>query len=127
LCDVETLTWTPLATERSNSDLRLHLKANWALVILRRPAGPAFVSCDPLPRLRKGASTKVHLTALLQGQGSDQTRAVVTAPGLRVDPPEAAVFGEVTITVPPDALPGNYSVRVSGKGVLGVRQFLVVE
>jgi hypothetical protein len=31
------------------------------------------------------------------------------------------------ITVPPDALPGNYSVRVSGKGVLGVRQFLVVE
>jgi hypothetical protein len=127
LCDVETLTWTPLATERSNNDLRLHLKANWALVILRQPGGPGFVSCDPLPRLRQGASTTVHLTALLKGQRSDQARAVVSAPGLRVEPSEATVPGDVMITVPPDALPGNYSVRVSGKGVLGVRQFLVVE
>jgi hypothetical protein len=127
LCDMETLTWMPLATERWHNDLRLHLKANWALVILRRPGGPGFVSCDPLPRLRQGASTKVHLTELLKGQRSDQARAVVSAPGLRVEPSEAAVPGDVTITVPPDALPGNYSVRMSGKGVLGVRRFLVVE
>jgi hypothetical protein len=128
LCDVETLTWTPLATERVGEDLRLKLRTNWGLVLLRRPGGPTVVTFDPLPTLRKGASTVLHLTALSQPASPAATvRAAITAPGLVIEPAEINVPGDVTLTVPPDALPGNYAVSVSTNGVLGVRRFLVVE
>jgi hypothetical protein len=127
VCDVEALTWLPLAPERQGKDLRLRLRTNWALVILRRPGGPRFVSFDSLPQLRKGASTKARLTALVKADGGDEIRATVSAPGLRVEPSETAVPGDVTIGIPADALPGNYSVRVAGRNVLGIRRFLVVE
>jgi hypothetical protein len=38
-----------------------------------------------------------------------------------------ALPGETTITVPPDALPGNYAVSISGKHILGAKRFLIVE
>lgn len=127
LCDVETLTWSPLVTDRANHDLRLHLKTNWALVILRRPDGPAFVSFGPLPKIGRGASIRVRLETLLPDPRRHATKVMVTAPGLRIEPATVVTPGDLTITVPPDALPGNYSVRVTGKNVLGVRRFLVVE
>jgi len=128
LCDVETLTWTPLATERVGEDLRLKLRTNWGLVLLRRPGGPALVTFDPLPTLRKGASTVLHLTRLSQpASPTSPVRAAITAPGLVVEPSEITVPGDVTLTVPSDALPGNYAVSVSTTGGLGVKRFLVVE
>jgi hypothetical protein len=128
LCDVETLTWTPLATEHVGEDLRLKLRTNWGLVLLRRPGGPALVTFDPLPTLRKGASTVLHLTTFSKSASpTAAVRAAITAPGLVIEPSEINVPGDVTLTVPSSALPGNYAVSVSTKDVLGVRRFLVVE
>jgi len=125
LCNIETLNWTPLEIKRCGDDLRLHLETNWALVILRRPDGPVVVGFDALPKLRAGESTTLHLKML--SARSSRIRAFVNAPGLNLTPREAAVPGEVAITVPPDALPGNYAVYVSGENLLGVKRFLVVE
>jgi hypothetical protein len=98
------------------------------LLILRRPGGPAVVTFDPLPALRKGASAVLHLATLSQkADGTATVRATLAAPGLVVEPSEIAVPGEVTLKVPSNALPGNYAVSVSGKNVLGVKRFLVVE
>jgi hypothetical protein len=128
LCDVETLTWTPLAAERVGEDLRFKLRSNWALVILRQRGSPAIVTFDPLPTLKRGASTVLHLATLSKKADDAATvHATLTAPGLVVEPSEIAVPGDVTITVPSNALPGNYAVSVSKKGVLGVKRFLVVE
>jgi len=128
LCDVETLTWTPLATERAGEDLRLKLRTNWALVILRQRGGPAIVTFDPLPTLKRGASTVLHLATLSKKADDTATvRTTLTAPGLVVEPSEIAVPGDVTVTVPSNAVPGNYAVSVSKRSVLGVRRFLVVQ
>jgi hypothetical protein len=98
------------------------------LVILRRPGGPALVTFDPLPTLRKGASAVFHLATLSRkADGTATLGATVTAPGLVVEPSESAVPGDVTITVPTNALRGNYAVSVSKKSVLGAKRFLVVE
>jgi hypothetical protein len=130
LCDVETLTWTPLPVERQDRNIRLRLRTNWGLVILQRPGGPGMVAFDPLPRLQRGESTTFCLKPLSQpAAGLSRNRARVTAPGLSVTPSAVAVPGEVTITVPPDALPGNYAVSARGTdgGNLGIRRFVVVE
>ena len=128
LCDVETLTWAPLATETVGEDLRFKLRTNWGLVILRQRCGPAVVTFEPLPKLKKGESTVLHVTALTKEESrTGRLLRTVTAPGLLVEPPEIAVPGEVTIRVPETALPGNYAVSVSNTNGLGARRFLVVE
>ena len=124
LCDIETLTWTPLEIERGGNDLEFRLDTNWALVVLRKPNGPALVSFDPLPRLRAGGSTEIRLQVL---RGPSECRVRVNAPGLEVAPSEAAAPGQAKIHVPPDAFPGNYTVSVSGENALGVKRFLIVE
>lgn len=128
LCDVEASNWTPLATERVGADLRFKLRTNWALVVLRRPGGPAVVVFDSLPTLKRGASTRLRLGMLSKPPNASAiVRTTVTAPGLVVEPCEIIVPGEVTITVPSNAMPGNYAVSTSKQSVLGVRRFLVVE
>jgi len=128
VCDVETLTWTPLATERVGSDLRFRLRTNWGLVLLRRPGGPPVVGFNSLPTLKKGASTRLQLTLLSGPPAASATvRATVAAPGLVVEAPEINVPGDVTLTVPSNALPGHYAISVAAKGVLGARRFLVVQ
>ena len=128
LCDIETLACSPLATERVGDDVRVELRTNWGLVILRKQGGPAMAAFDPLPTLRRGASTTVRLSMLSgNAAGTEAQSATVTAPGLAVNPSEVLIPGDLTITVPAEALPGNYSVSVAGKGVLGCRRFLVVE
>ncbi len=124
LCDVETLTWTPLEIERAGEDLKLRLNTNWALVILRKPDGPGFVSFDPLPSLHRGGSTAIRLNVL---RGSPQTQVRINAPGLEVIPSEIAVPGEAVIKVPADAFPGSYAVSISGRHVIGTKRFQVVE
>jgi hypothetical protein len=124
LCDVETLTWAPLETRRAGDDLQVRLNTNWALVILRKVDGPAIVSFDPLPSLPKGNSTIIRLQ-LLRGSPGCQVR--INAPGLEVEPSEITVPGEITVTVPLDAFPGNYAVSISGDRVLGAKRFLIVE
>lgn len=128
LCDIESLTWTPLQTEHHNNDLLLKLRTNWALVILRQRDGPVVVGFNPLRTLRSNGSTTLRLKELsAKPVGGRQVRALVRAPGLRVTHRKINVPGEVTITVPPDALPGYYGVYVSGKNLLGVKRFLKVE
>ena len=131
LCDIETLTWTPLDLEREGNDLRLRLTTNWALVILRQHGGPAILTFDPLPTLERGASATLQVKPLSPAASkAPNVTARITAPGLNVAPtqPQApAPTAEFTITVPPEALPGNYTVFVSGDNLLGTRRFLVVQ
>jgi hypothetical protein len=110
-------------------DLRLKLRTNWGLVILRQPGGPAVATFEPLPKLKRGQSTVLHITTLTQKQNGTGVlpARTISAPGLILDPPETAVPGSVTITVPGTALPGNYAVSVSNTNGLGIRRFLVVE
>jgi phage baseplate assembly protein gpV len=128
LCDVETLSWAPLSIERTGEDLLLRLRTNWGLVILRKPGGPSVVAFEPLPRLKRGESTVLHVAALTKQESDTATlRRTISAPELVVEPPEVTVPGEVTIKVPVAALPGNYAVSVSNTNGLGIRRFLVVE
>ncbi len=130
VCDVETLTWMPLPVERQGGDVRLRLKTNWALVILRRTGGAGVVAFDSLGTLRRGESTTLCLKLLTRREtDATQDRVAVSAPGLQVTPPETTLPGEVTITVPREALPGNYAVSVSSAGgrLVGIKRFLVVE
>ena len=129
LCDIETLTWTPLEIERDGDDVRIRLETNWALVILRQPDGPPIVAFDPLVSCARGDTTTLRLTPLTPGTvGLDALRAAtVAAPGLDVSRSEATESGEFTIHVPPDALPGSYPVAVDGEKLLGTKRLLVVE
>lgn len=125
VCDIENLTWTPLKLERQGDDLQLSLSTNWALVILRQPDGPPVVGFDPLPQLHPGDSTKLSLHWLTEnGSLKSRKKLTVKAPGLRVSPDSISAPGEVTISVPSDALPGYYGVEVSGMNVLGTKRFL---
>jgi hypothetical protein len=128
LCDVETLTWTPLPVEKVGEELRFKLRTNWGLVILRRHGGPAVVTFEPLPKLKRGESTVLHIRPITkEGNGGGIVSRTITAPGLIVEPPQVAVPGQVTITVPGTALPGNYSVSFSNTNGLGIKRFLVVD
>jgi hypothetical protein len=129
LCDIETLTWTPLELECDGDDLRIHLETNWALVILRHPDGPAIVAFDPPKSCARGNTTTLKLMPLTPGDaGLDALHvATVIALGLEVAPATNAELGEFAIHVPPDALPGNYPVAVDGENVLGVKRLLVVK
>ncbi len=129
LCDIETLTWTPLELERDGDDVRMHLETNWALVILRKPDGPAVVAFDRLASCARGGATSLQLVPLTPGEvGHDALQAVtVTAPGLDVSPSKSTESGEFTIHVPADALPGSYPVAADRENVLGAKRLLVVE
>ena len=116
MCDVVTGEWKPLPIRRRGDDLRLALETNWALVVLRKPGGPALVSFADLPPAAPGATVTLQLSRVL----GDAKRPVrIVAPGLEVS-------SEATIRVPVDALPGHYAVRVAGRAVLGVKRFLTV-
>ncbi|HUW63023.1 MAG TPA: hypothetical protein VMZ06_18615, partial [Candidatus Bathyarchaeia archaeon] len=124
LCDVETLSWTPVDIERLDNDIKIRLRTNWALIILRKTAGPAVVSFDSLPVLHKGDSTTIHPRVLC---GDPASSVLVSAPGLAVLPATVGVPDETQITVPPDAFAGNYAVTIGGNHVLGAKRFLTVE
>jgi len=128
LCDIESLTWTPLPLERASADVRVSLETNWALVIVRALGGPPLVSFDPLPGLAPGATTALHLTMLSpEAEPAAAGEVAIHAPGLIIHDEGAALPREATITVPADALPGNYAVSAAGLNVLGIKRFLVVE
>ncbi|UCH34123.1 MAG: hypothetical protein JSV65_16520, partial [Armatimonadota bacterium] len=123
LCDVETLSWSRLRVRRRGPDLLLNLYTNFALIILRRRDAGAVVGFDDPPALAPGDSAQIRVTALSKGA---VTRARIVAPGLQVAPRHVTVPGNVTITVPADALPGMYAVSVTGDRILGVKRFLTV-
>ncbi len=128
LCDVETLTWTPLPLEREGGDVRFELATNWALVVLRRAGGPALAGFGPLPKLARGASATLDTAWLLPGTPDAEVEAVVRAPGLEVALHDGGrVPGRATLTAPVDALPGSYGVTLSGRNLLGMKRFVVVE
>ena len=124
LCDVETLSWTPVELERLDNDIKIRLRTNWALVILRKTAGPAVVTFDPLPVLHKGDSTAIRPRVLC---GDPASSVLVSAPGLEVSPAAEGAPDEIQVTVPPDAFAGNYAVTISGNHVLGAKRFLTVD
>jgi hypothetical protein len=52
---------------------------------------------------------------------------LIQAPGLKIVSPSVAAPGEAVVAVPPDALPGLYSVTVSGERIFSTRRYLKVE
>jgi hypothetical protein len=125
VCDVETLKWTPLEIERTGGDIRFALESNWALAILRKTGGPPLVTFDAMPATPPGGESKLNIVPIT-GANERPLRVKVLAPGLGVSPFETVVPGATLLRVPPDALPGNYAVRVTGDNVLGTMRFLVV-
>jgi len=127
LCDIESLTWKPLDLNRVGDDLEIPLKTNWALLVLSEVGGPPVIHFDPLPELRPGESTTVHL-ATMQGASKEAFPLAIelVAPGMAVEPQSTSAPGDVVITAPHDALPGYYGVKVSGRHVLGTKRFLKV-
>lgn len=123
LCDVDTLTWTRVPVRHRGTDAQLDLSTNFALVILRRPGGRPLVGFPELSPVERGRSVETRLEAVTNGATG---RVRVDAPGLQVAPQEVAAPGSVTITVPPDAPPGLYAVRVIGDNALGIKRFLRV-
>ena len=129
LCDVETLEWRPLPIESNKDDLCFRLRTNWGLVVLSLPGGPGVLDFDPLPKVRPGDSTTVMPRVVGQGrdQEAESPACRVEAPGLEVTQETGSRAGEFTVTVPPDAREGHYTVYASGEGMLGTRRFLTVE
>lgn len=125
LCDIETLEWSNADVGTRGGDVSLGLDANWALVILREPEGPRVVGLDPPPSLQPGESAELGMVSLAPKAGGDQI--VMSAPGLEVAPSRVGLPGRVSVSVPSDALPGNYAITAGGKGLLGAKRFLVVK
>ena len=127
VCDIESLTWKALELNRAGDDLEIRLNTNWALVVLSEAGGPSVVDLDPLPALHPNESATVRLIPL-QGTVNDNAplAASLVAPGLRVEPPSVSAPGRTVILVPKDARPGLYSVKATGKHVLGMKRFLKV-
>lgn len=124
LCDVENLTWSVQKPDFREGKLCLSLRTNWALVILRTPESPGLVGFDELPELAPGQSTTVHLRTL---DATPATNPVtVAAPGLVVTPQPVSASGQFELTVPEDALPGNYGVSLTGHQLFGFKRFLKV-
>jgi hypothetical protein len=123
LCDVETLTWTRVPVHHHRGDARVNLRTNFALVILRRQGGRPLIGFPELLPVERGGSLEIRLDSLTNG-ATGPVR--IDAPGLRVAPQEVAVPGAVTITVPPDAVPGLYGVRAMGDNALGIKRFVAV-
>ncbi|HOZ46228.1 MAG TPA: DUF6259 domain-containing protein [Candidatus Hydrogenedentes bacterium] len=128
-CDVETLTWAPLAMERDGADARVRLETNWALIILRRVGGPQIIGFDPLPARRPGDTVSFQIGLISpQSDSAAPPRSVhITAHGLDVPTPDVAVPGQTILQIPVDALPGYYAIFVESEGALGVKRFLVIE
>ncbi len=125
ICDIETLAWQPLKTERDGDDLHLRLKTNWGLIILRRQDSPKVAGFDPLPVLHGGESTT--FTIQLLSSDSYKGNIHVTAPGLNIKPDKVSVSDQVTVNVPAGTFPGHYAVQLNGENLLGIKRFLVVE
>jgi len=123
LCDVENLTWSVLKPDFRDGKLCLSLHTNWALVILRTPDSPGLVDFDELPKLAPGQSEIVRLRAL--GSTSATNPVTIEAPGLMVAQ-KVTESEQFTLTVPENALPGNYGVSITGKQLLGFKRFLKV-
>ena len=126
-CNIESLTWKALDLNRVGDDLEIRLNTNWALIVLSETGGPPVIHFDPLPELRPGESTTVHLTSM-QGVSKEVLPWTIelVASALTVEPRSASAPGDVRITVPDDALPGFYGVKVAGDRVLGTKRFLKV-
>jgi len=127
-CDVETLTWSSMPFERVGPDIQVRIQSNWVLILFRKHGGPRVVTFPPLPSVTRGASVPVHLECVSSDpKTATACHATVRAPGLKVGSDTVTIPGDVDIQVPADAIPGNYSVFVSGDNLLGGRRFLVVE
>jgi hypothetical protein len=55
------------------------------------------------------------------------SQLVVQAPGMNIESLDAAGPGSAVVVVPRDALPGLYSVTVSGEHAFSTRRYLKVE
>lgn len=127
-CDIETLTWSSAPVERVGENLQVRVQSNWVLILLRKHGGPQVVAFDHLPSTARGGAVVMQLKDLsATTKTPSEFRATVNAPGLEVAPATVRVPADITVTVPNDALPGNYSVFVSGENILGAKRFLVVE
>ena len=127
LCDIETLTWTPVQLERKGTNLLAPLSANWSLIIVPDPDGPALVDFAPLPVLHAGDSAVIHVTALTVKARAAALTVSIAAPGLKAPSAPVAVPGEVAVAVPSDAMPGLYAIEVVGENTLASKRFLKVE
>lgn len=123
VCDVETLCWKPLAFEQCGNTVTCALESNWALVVLRHSKGPRVIDFNPPPPISPGASAVLQPRLL---DGTSVRRITIDAPGLLPSPISATCPESITLSVPSDTLPGNYSISISGKHVLGTKRFLVV-
>jgi hypothetical protein len=124
LCDVENLTWSVMKSDLNGNNLLLHLRTNWALVILRSVNGPGLVGFDELPALSPGNSTTVRLHA--HSTPPTAIPVSIEAPGLVVTPSSVTDSGEFVLAVPENTLPGNYGVTVAGNNLLGFKRILKV-
>lgn len=128
LCDVETLAWKPLEVERCGDSVRMQLNSNWALITLSPADGPAVIDVATLPTAAPGDRVTLKLLTVAGDPRQGGPLSVsISAPGLTIEPAIATVPGEAVVKVPPDALPGFYSVTVSGRQVLGAKRFLRVK
>ncbi len=128
LCDIETLAWKPLELEREGDSVRMRLNSNWALIVLSPADGPPIIDVAPLPTAAPGDRVTLRLSTVAgDRQEGDPLSVSLSAPGLTIEPATATVPGESAVKVPPDALPGFYSVTVSGRQVLGAKRFLRVK
>ena len=127
VCDIEKLTWEPIALECKGADLLAHLTTNWALIVVPGPSGPAVVDFTLPPVTRPGASVPIRLIDLT-GKAKDLGLTVsLVASGLNAPSTPVPVPGPASVTVPADALPGLYAIKISGANVLGAKRFLKVE
>ncbi|HPO14875.1 MAG TPA: DUF6259 domain-containing protein [Candidatus Hydrogenedentes bacterium] len=128
LCDVQTLTWSPLEAERSGDSLVFHLTTNWALIVLSEAGGPNFVDIAQPAAAHPGESLTLQISPIAPAPPVKAPLKVqLTAPGLIAPSELVSAPGEVTVQIPPEALPGYYSITLSGNNLLGAKRFIKVE
>lgn len=90
-------------------------------------AGESLIQGKEEPRgLKRGGRTKLSLKHFAPWRKSTGGKVNVKACGLDQDAENVSLPANVTVTVPADAEPGNYMVRVTG-GCLEAKRWLLVD
>ena len=128
VCDLETLKWARIQPVSGVPGLTFRINTNWALMVLPAEDGPEAITVSELSSQRPGARTMLSIAPLTAKDPKARPLSVeVIAPGLQVTPSRARLPADVEITIPEDALPGLYTLQVTGDHVFGAQRFIHVE
>lgn len=125
--DTETLALKRTELTRVGGQTDVEVTAAFSAVLFPSPSCPPLVQIEgELPTLKQGTTTEILCRAFTPWSSKRNQLIEIKIPGLNVEPTSFRLPAHVRVTVPPDAQPGNYYLKVSGD-CLPLKRWLKVE